>query len=284
MLDSQPFLIVGGLGGSGTRVVAALIQHFGVHLGYDLNEQFDNLTYTLLFKRRQVLGLPEAEIVQDLRLLAGFLSEGRKTSPADNQYLYHLASVDRPQHESPWLQQRVLHLRQRELSANYGLTQGSLWGLKEPNSHVLLPYFAKAFPDVRYVHVARNGLDMAFSENKNQLRYWADEFLGDPQCSGEISESRQLRYWCAVQKRAIKIGATMDGRFYLLNYDKLCAEPETEVAKLVDFLTLDVPKALFESSLKLIYATQASRFKGRDMGQFDRASVDYVASLGFTIA
>src|SRR5947207_2715003 len=44
---------VGGVGGSGTRVVAALLREAGVYLGADLNDSLDNLWFRLLFRRAQ---------------------------------------------------------------------------------------------------------------------------------------------------------------------------------------------------------------------------------------
>ncbi|PLX51195.1 MAG: hypothetical protein C0613_00910 [Desulfobulbaceae bacterium] len=43
--------VIGGVGGSGTRVVAEIFAALGVYIGNDLNAASDNLLYTLLFKR-----------------------------------------------------------------------------------------------------------------------------------------------------------------------------------------------------------------------------------------
>jgi hypothetical protein len=48
--DKGP-IIIGGLGGSGTRIVAEILKKFGYYLGNDLNIANDNLLYTLLLKR-----------------------------------------------------------------------------------------------------------------------------------------------------------------------------------------------------------------------------------------
>ena len=44
-------VIIGGVGGSGTRVVAEIIEHFGFYIGKDLDKARDNLWFLLLFKR-----------------------------------------------------------------------------------------------------------------------------------------------------------------------------------------------------------------------------------------
>lgn len=47
---SKP-IVIGGVGGSGTRVVTAVLQELGVYIGYDLDQAMDNLLFLLLFKR-----------------------------------------------------------------------------------------------------------------------------------------------------------------------------------------------------------------------------------------
>jgi len=49
-IEDSP-VIVGGVGGSGTRVIAELLSNFGYYIGNDLNRSMDNLLYTFLFKR-----------------------------------------------------------------------------------------------------------------------------------------------------------------------------------------------------------------------------------------
>ena len=48
----SPQVAVGGLGGSGTRLIANLLKLHGFYLGTDLNESLDNLWFTLIFKRK----------------------------------------------------------------------------------------------------------------------------------------------------------------------------------------------------------------------------------------
>jgi hypothetical protein len=55
-MTNQPHMVaIGGVGGSGTRLGAALLQVLGYYIGDDLNESLDNLWFTLLFKRRSIL-------------------------------------------------------------------------------------------------------------------------------------------------------------------------------------------------------------------------------------
>ena len=58
--EAEP-VAVGGVGGSGTRIVAHLLRELGFDIGDDLNESLDDLCFTALFKRaglRDQVGSP----------------------------------------------------------------------------------------------------------------------------------------------------------------------------------------------------------------------------------
>lgn len=44
-------IVIGGMGGSGTRLVAQAVNLLGAPLGHDLNRALDDLTFTWLLKR-----------------------------------------------------------------------------------------------------------------------------------------------------------------------------------------------------------------------------------------
>ena len=73
---------VGGVGGSGTRLIAQVLLELGYYLGGDLNESLDNLWFTLLFKRREVLDLTEAAVRRGARGLRVAHDGGRSARTA----------------------------------------------------------------------------------------------------------------------------------------------------------------------------------------------------------
>jgi hypothetical protein len=66
----NPPVVIGGLGGSGTRLIAAILQHLEFDMGSDLNRTNDNLAFTLLLKRPELWPIQEhaLEIHQALEL------------------------------------------------------------------------------------------------------------------------------------------------------------------------------------------------------------------------
>lgn len=269
-------MAVGGLGGSGTRLIAALLTEFGISIGHDLNESLDNLAYTLLFKRHDLLSLGAAEIDRDLELFCAAHSGVRALDAQDRSRVLDLVRMPRSGHGEDWLQARADALLNRPPTR---LPAAQRWGWKEPNTHVLLPALMRNFPDMRYIHVVRHGLDMAFSSNQNQLRYWADALSGQP---AAIGPSRSLAYWCAVQRRALQCGQTMGVRFLWLNYDAFCLQPEAGLERLRRFL--DAPTPASDAMLRMIRPpTSMGRFRDADCSIFSRRDLASVAEMGFEI-
>ena len=271
-----PFVVVGGLGGSGTRLVATLLAEFGIFLGHDLNRELDNLAFTLLFKRREVLASSDAEIDRDLRLFATMMTRPRALTAAEQTLLRERAAEQRNEHPDGWLQARADALIE---APHVPLPPGQLWGWKEPNAHILLPALIRNFPRMRYIHVVRHGLDMAFSRNQTQLNYWGDAMLGGP---GDPGPARALSYWCAAQKRARRLGEMMADRFLWLDYDHLCLDPQDGLGKLCDFLGLPCPNP--EKMLAMIQPPASmGRFRHTDCSMLSSADIAVVAEYGFAV-
>jgi hypothetical protein len=176
-LMSEP-VAIGGVGGSGTRVVAEILKLLGFYIGNDLNSANDNLWFTLLFKRPRWFlknkNNPE-EILQYCNVFERIM-KGEYLSSRD--YLLIIkAAFDISSHghnvsgtgKGLWPFKRVFTIL---INKNYNINSFRGYGWKEPNTHVFLPFIVKHFKNIRYIHVIRNGLDMAFSSNQNQLYNW----------------------------------------------------------------------------------------------------------------
>lgn len=224
-----PTVVVGGLGGSGTRVVAALLQAGGVCIGHDLNNALDNLWATMLFKRGDVLRSTQSEIESDITLLSRAMLGGGGVDEAARNRLYALVAEDRPQHPAGWLRERVENL----LVACESPRTNQAWGWKEPNTHILLPYLSR-LTTVRYIHVTRSGFYMARSRNRNQHAYWGELLTGQ---SPVPTPTYALKYWCAVEERTQVFARIMGRRFLRLDYDLLCADPQAGLDHLNSFLS-----------------------------------------------
>jgi hypothetical protein len=114
-----------------------------------------------------------------------------------------------------------------------------VWGWKEPRSIYLVPFFDAAMPSFRFLHFLRDGRDMAFSENQNQLVKHGDALLGDD-FRREKTPVRSIAVWSRVNSAAADYGEAQLGERYLrVRFEDLCAEPVETVRRIYDFFGLD---------------------------------------------
>ncbi|MGH8501282.1 MAG: sulfotransferase family protein [Gammaproteobacteria bacterium] len=278
--SSHAPVAVGGIGGSGTRLIARMLRRLGYYMGGDLNEASDNLWFTLLFKRAELFAARngQTDFDQAVDVFRALMCESVPLTSDQKIFVRSLAVMDRPQHSAAWLRQRVGSL----LSAAREERPPLAWGWKEPNTHVFLDRLESAFPGMRYVHVMRNGLDMAYSRNQNQLGLWGPNFFGGQEFN--ITPRWSLKYWCYVHRRIARLGEQlMPERFMLLNYDEFCAAPRAGVKAFLHFLGLAVDPSIQASLTALVRRQPSStrRFSQHGLQPFDPEDVACVASFGF---
>jgi hypothetical protein len=203
LLELGPAL-VGATGGSGTRVVARIARSAGLFIGADLNESEDAIPFG--------------------------------------------AYSDR------WID-RYLPFRSRPLSADLELAMGDdldavlsehcaplgdecvRWGWKEPRCMYLLPFLFDRLPALRFLHVVRDGRDMALSSNQNQLRRHADAAGIARDLPGPV---RSIALWRWINLETATFGHARLGRRYCrIRFEDLCSHPAETASEILDFLALD---------------------------------------------
>lgn len=273
----KPPIVIGGVGGSGTRLVANILQELDFFLGSDLNNSQDNLTFTLLFRYLGALSCSEKNFEKLLKVFFKGMLGDKEITDEERELIKYLASKDRDIHNSEWLANRAFALFQRQKE----LPKDINWGWKSPFTHILLPRLKEHLTDFKYIHVARNGLDMSHSKNQNQLKSWGRLFI-----NGEIENSPlySLKYWCAVHKNILEVGKSLNDNFLFLNFDDLCTNPELEINRLLKFLSLDAPKKSVMDLSNLVSTPKSKdRYLEYGLNIFDRDDVAYVKSIGFKI-
>jgi hypothetical protein len=265
-IDPTPPLAIGGIGGSGTRLIATIAARLGFYLGADLNTAEDNQAFSLLFKRQELWPPQDHQhdIAQAWAAFDNTMTRRRSWTGAEQAYLHTLAQSPRPRLPVDWLAWRVkVMIDQAPADAP------PLWGWKEPNTHIVLPQLLELVPGLKYIHVMRNGLDMAYSDNQEQLLYWGKLMLGEEQL--EINPANSFRYWCAAHRRLLEMIDQRGKQLYLLNFDQFCLQPQTEIDLLLDFLDINPPAQLREDLLSLITVPSS-------LGRHKQHRPDYVSA------
>ena len=276
-------MAIGGVGGSGTRLVAEILRDLGFYIGDDLNISVDNLWFTLLFKRADLWPVERnlESFERSVEIFRAVMADRAPLARSQVKWIEELTRNARPDHDTAWLRARAESLI-ASASDESSRRRSEHWGWKEPNTHIFLDRLAAAFPRMKYVHVMRNGLDMAYSSNQAQLRLWGHALLTTS--DDEVTPRGSLRYWRAAHRRVIAIGQSMGDRFLLVNFDELCREPAKGLEAIVRFIGESVGPQKLEALERLVRPPESQgRFKKLSLDVFDPADVAYVESLGFDV-
>jgi Sulfotransferase family len=202
---------VGGTGGSGTRVVARLLLLLGVAMGSNRNAEED--------------AVPFADF--------------------DWQWGPELFALQLAGHDSApgvWTDAVPEEAERQFLTVLRAHRTGeSQWGWKHPHSYLLLPFLGRLLPDLRFVHVLRDGRDVALSGNQRQLELYGPVLLGDGlPAQGRVA--RSAAFWSRANCLAADYAERrLAGRYLRVRLEDLCADPERAVSRLAALLGLSPP-------------------------------------------
>ncbi len=238
---------VGGVGGSGTRVIASMVQSLGYRVGTNLTRAKDDLIFTVLFKRpdfyQDVRGLVPADHPL-ARASAGVFvrvrtgHRGLRTEVLPMVRASLSLPVNDGQHGIKRVGLRTLRRTQRvrKLRKVFRATDGASpgpWTWKEPNTLVYLPTLYDVIPGLSYIHVVRNGLAMAMSANDFQLSNWGSLFgVADDSRDPQL---RQLVYWARVNLAVADFLAGQP-RSLIVSHERTVLEPESVAEEIAAFL------------------------------------------------
>lgn len=285
-------ILVGGLGGSGTRLVARILERLGVAMGRDQNREADYLGFTLLFKRpawalrelggagRELAGAGDELTLALEALETGLLGPGPQRPAARRLVLRAALSCALRGHDAEgngrgaWALKRAARLLRPE---TLDPRAHAAWGFKEPNSLVFLESFAGRFPGLRFVLVVRSALDMAFSSNRAQAALWSG--LHGLRPSG-VPAVDQLAYWVRANRRAAELGRRLLGeRLVIVDYDDLCRDPGRGVAELAARLGLAASQSELAACAALVAPRSLGRHRDHDLGLLPRELVEEALEL-----
>ncbi len=290
-MEEHSPIAVGGVGGSGTRVVAEILKRAGLYMGSDLNSSNDNLWFTLLLKRPiwfiKNSTKKETEIYRAISIFEKLMT-GQHVSKIDLFFTLQVAmDIAWRGHDhlrsgrGLWAFKRVMNMLK---TRKYPLTVRTAWGWKEPNTHIFIKYLGVHFKEMKYIHVIRHGLDMAFSSNHAQLFNWGKLLRVVHESSMPIPKA-MLQYWIKANKQAIDLSRRLLGkRFLLLNFDSLCLNPANEIDRLLDFIEVDKAVVDIENLVALPRTPKSSgRYMDYDISVFSDEEIAAVRALGFEV-
>lgn len=262
---------IGGVGGSGTRLFAQILDLLHFNTGDFINDTYDNLYFTFLFKRLETLNLSQSRFLQLFSIFEKIMLHQEHLNIKDKKIIENLY---------------IKHTKQNYIYNKKGTYEQFLkkynlknnnnnikWGWKEPNTHILLPKLLKLYPKIKYIHIMRNGLDMAFSKNQNQLKFWTN-LKPTPQNS--------LHYWVKVHKKLFKYQLKYPQNIYILDFDTFCLNPDIQIPLLLKFLNIQSNKNIIQKIKSIIKIPDTiGRYKNHDLSSFNQSDLDFIKSIGY---
>ena len=250
-------VVIGGLGGSGTRAVAEAFERIGYVHGPALNRSRDCLDFTYLFVRTDWMVPPLPSTGARLAIMRAIAETGDHAGAAPLDRLSD-AVTDRttPAGTHPFM-------------------------IKEPNSHVFADEILTAWPDAAFLFVHRHPLDMAFSSNINQLKRWGAELGIDAASFGSIA-SAQLEVWIRAHGAQLARRTRFAGRTVELDYEAFVEAPAKTLGAVCAGLGVEVDaRTLTAACRNVVPPLSRGRWQQEDLSVFTAAQLDYCARHGW---
>lgn len=214
-------------------------------MGSTLNRAHDNLCFTLMCKRPRWLPArlagprPSIDIMQALEVVGRLVTGRRLDRPQLGLLADAAADMAAWGHDAKGAGKGPPGFGIAARALDAAPAAPGWWGWKEPNSHLVLPELAATFPGLRYVHVLRHPLDMAFSSNVNQLTTWGPAFGITPKEGRDLpTANAQLEWWLASTAMALETGSALGRRFAILHFEDLCDDPTRLIAQTLEALEI----------------------------------------------
>lgn len=241
-------VIIGGTGGSGTRIYQQLCSAAGFDMGrLNANGSYDSLPIARWF-------LPKwLDPYLQNRLSGSQLAQMR-------MHLQFALRITHPRHDRPW-------------------------GWKNARNLYLFGFYNEVFPEARFLHVVRDGRDCAF-QDKFSYHMHETRFLSPEECT--LSDpTRKALHWARLNRWAEEFGATQaPGRYMRCRLEDLCASPRTEVESIYAFLGVTDPEVLARGAAMIRPSSTLGRWRQADPSQaaeVERAIGDELEHYGYAL-
>ncbi|WP_428034261.1 sulfotransferase [Amphritea sp.] len=262
-------IVVCGIGGSGTRLVANILERHNVYMGDLHNPARD----CLLFNFWMYCQRP-GNRSRNLYYLKLF----------SKSYFYHWTEEDVREAKRKWVDikennsshSKNLRRAFEKLSKIFDVQLNStVFGWKAPRSLLFLPEIFELYPLAKVIYVYRHPLDMAFSKNQRQLGLYADFF----NINNNRSPANSLKYWLAIDQYLD--GLSERYKIHRISFEKLCCRDYSELFSLENFVDFKLKDHIVNDLVETPESIGRWMEHGKDC--FDVSDIEKVYRLGFDI-
>ena len=225
---------------SGSRLLARVIEDSGIFLGAHQNESHDSLDVLRLVEYLVERYYPDYSPLWD------------GTKPRDE----------------------CLPGLIREVFAGHlaGAPREGRWGWKLCETAYILPVLEFLFPQALYIHLLRDGRDVAFCDHTSpQKPFWKKIYFNtdrieawrglrlDDRAYGKRSHVYNALHWVNSVSVGRTYGAMLRERYLEVRYEDLCLDFETAAKRVLDFIEAPRAKAALEQVKGDIYRRSVAK-------------------------
>lgn len=227
----EPVMLM-GRGHSGTRVLSFACMHLGIQLGTsaatgDADDRSFTRTIKKIAARNLAQGAPQAVQKQDLNRFQNAV------------YTYYTTLGSPRTH----------------------------WGWKFPETYLIGDCIARTFPRARYIHLVRDGRDLAF---KNHLTDDPNRALGKRLLThiGAMNEPHHLQAamsWAWQVERFDEFRKNLNpARFLDMRFEDICRDPMTAMQSVCDFLDIPMTEDCQNYITRQLDTAKIAQYKNED--------------------
>jgi hypothetical protein len=159
--QAQP-LIVLGMHRSGTSLIVRLLNDLGIHMGSWLSRDAESVHFQRLNRRIfAAAGSDWAEVDALIQQMESAAFVERQTERVQ-QALYRA--------RFPFRKPVIVDFFGPELWARMSQGASPAWGWKDPRTSLTFPIWLPIFPQARWLHILRNGVDVAISIHRRSQK------------------------------------------------------------------------------------------------------------------
>ena len=252
---------------SGSRLLALLLRRAGVFIGTHLNDSLDSWDLLPVVRYLVTRHYPDyGDVLEGKDPLVG-----------------------------PMLQAAL----QRHLEAAPARPDAP-WGWKLCETAFVVPVVAALWPRARFVHLIRDGRDVAFSDHTGPTdAFWRKVFFGRDDVTswrgmkldGPTYRRRphlfNAQHWASSVGTGRRYGMPLAGRYLEVRYEDLCLRFDETCGRLEQFLGLGLDPETRDAVRSTIRGASVGKFRSRDPGQV-REVLEIIgplqAELGYPVA